>query len=287
MANPPYITPKDRALNDAYRERYSTCHMKYSLSVPFMQRLFQLAISGYGDEQRKGGFVGQITSNSFMKREFGKKLIEEYFAGRDGVPGVDLTHVIDTAGAYIPGHGTPTVILFGRNRAPVAKTIRAVMGIRGEPSTPDDPAKGLVWSAIVAQLSQPGSQSEFVSVSDSPRELFHKHPWSIGGGGAAELKDRIGEHASTRLGALVHSIGFASFPGLDDPFVMERSTLLRRRVSAALVREFLYGEIVRDWATHSQLSALVPYDASLKPLEIRPLDGWAMHLWPYRAALRR
>ena len=31
VANPPYITPKDKAMNDAYRERYSTCHMKYSL----------------------------------------------------------------------------------------------------------------------------------------------------------------------------------------------------------------------------------------------------------------
>ena len=99
-----------------------------------MQRLFQLAVSGYGDEQQQGGFVGQITSNSFMKREFGKKLIEEYFAGRDGSPGLDLTHVIDTSGAYIPGHGTPTVIIFGRNRAPVAKTIRAVMGIRANPA---------------------------------------------------------------------------------------------------------------------------------------------------------
>ena len=134
-----------------------------------------------------------------MKREFGKKLIEEFFAGRDGARGVDLTHVIDTAGAYIPGHGTPTVILFGRNRTPVAKTIRAVMGIRGEPCTPDDPAQGLVWSAIVAQIDQPGSQSEFVSVADSPRELFHKHPWSIGGGGAAELKEQLEKQLQSRL----------------------------------------------------------------------------------------
>ena len=79
-----------------------------------------------------------ITANSFMKREFGKKLIEEFF------PTVDLTHVIDTSGAYIPGHGTPTVILFGRNRRPVGDEVRAVLGIRGEPTTPDDPAKG--WS---------------------------------------------------------------------------------------------------------------------------------------------
>ena len=73
-----------------------------------------------------------ITANSFMKREFGKKLIEEFF------PKIDLTHVIDTSGAYIPGHGTPTVILFGRNRKPVGDTVRAVLGIKGEPSTPDD-----------------------------------------------------------------------------------------------------------------------------------------------------
>ena len=89
VANPPYITPKDRALNAAYRDRYSTCHMEYSLAVPFLERIVSLAV--------EGGFTGQITANSFMKREFGKKLIEEFF------PRVDLTHVIDTSGAYIPG----------------------------------------------------------------------------------------------------------------------------------------------------------------------------------------
>ena len=97
VANPPYITPKDRGLNEKYRERYSACHMKYSLAVPFMQRIFDLAC--------EGGFTGQITANSFMKREFGKKLIQEFF------PTIDLTHVIDTSGAYIPGHGTPTAAL--------------------------------------------------------------------------------------------------------------------------------------------------------------------------------
>ncbi len=71
-----------------------------------------------------------------MKREFGRKLIEEFLATR-----VDLTHVIDTSGAYIPGHGTPTVILFGRNRAPVGDTVRAVLGIRGEPQRSEDPSR--------------------------------------------------------------------------------------------------------------------------------------------------
>ena len=60
------------------------------------------------------------------------------------------------------------------------------------------------------QIDEPGSQSEFVSVGDSPRELFHKHPWSIGGGGAAELKERIGRGDQTTLDDLVDSIGITS-----------------------------------------------------------------------------
>jgi hypothetical protein len=53
--------------------------------------------------REKGGFVGIITSNNFMKREFGKPLIEKVLAG------LDLTLVVDTSQAYIPFHGTPTV----------------------------------------------------------------------------------------------------------------------------------------------------------------------------------
>jgi hypothetical protein len=49
--------------------------------------------------------------------------------------------VIDSAGAYIPGRGTPTVLLFGRNQKPVGDTVKA-LGKRGEPSTPEDPEQG-------------------------------------------------------------------------------------------------------------------------------------------------
>ena len=151
VGNPPYITPKDAALRVAYKQRYDSCHMKYALSVPFVERFWELAAADAGGGV--AGWVGQITANSFMKREFGKRLIEEFF------PRVDLTHVLDTAGAYIPGHGTPTVLLFGRQRRPASDVVRAALGIQGEPGTPADPARGEVWSAIVAQVDAPGSES--------------------------------------------------------------------------------------------------------------------------------
>ena len=180
VGNPPYIVVKDAALNAAYRSKYASCHMKYSLGVPFTERFFELAVTA--DLGRSAGFVGLITTNSFMKREFGSKLIEQV------LPRLDLTHVIDTSGAYIPGHGTPTVILLGRHRPPVSNDVRTVMGIKGEPSIPADPVHGLVWSAIVGQIDQADSESNFVSVSDTRRTTFAKHPWSIGGGGRFRIE---------------------------------------------------------------------------------------------------
>jgi hypothetical protein len=153
VGNPPYITVKDSALSQTYRERYRTCHRQYSLGVPFTERFFDLCLAPpdgadlFSDASQKrhgAGYVGMITANSFMKREFGKKLIGQFF------PRIDLTHVIDTSGAYIPDHDTPTVILFGRNRKPVAEVVRADPGAaadlggdlgRGGPALPERPGR--------------------------------------------------------------------------------------------------------------------------------------------------
>jgi hypothetical protein len=45
VGNPPYITVKDRKLNAAYRGLYPTCKGTYALTVPFMERFFQLCSS--------------------------------------------------------------------------------------------------------------------------------------------------------------------------------------------------------------------------------------------------
>src|SRR5262249_6366079 len=104
VGNPPYITVKDKALNKIYRSKFKdVCKGAYALTVPFMVQFFALA-----KDDDTPGWIGQITSNSFMKREFGSTLIEDFLSKQD------LCLVADTSGAYIPGHnrdGTPTVIL--------------------------------------------------------------------------------------------------------------------------------------------------------------------------------
>ncbi|EXI73736.1 MAG TPA: BREX-2 system adenine-specific DNA-methyltransferase PglX [Candidatus Accumulibacter phosphatis] len=276
VGNPPYITVKDAALNAAYRARYVTCHMKYSLGVPFTERFFELAIPG--SEREPTGYVGMITTNSFMKREFGRKLIEDF------LPRIDLSHVIDTSGAYIPGHGTPTVILFGRDRPPLTSVVRTLMGIKGEPSTPDNPAQGLVWRAIVEQVDVAGSESAFVSVADTPRATFARHPWSIGGGGAADLKDVI-EEGRARLESLSESVGITSFTLEDDVFIRDTRAYRRAGVSASLLRPMVTGDEVRDWTRADGDVALFPYDCDFQPIDLRVESSALRAMWRYRSNL--
>ncbi len=297
VGNPPYIVVKDAALNAAYRAKYASCHMKYSMGAPFTERFFELALTGRSAPQNiepiqakshvktaqtaidlGAGYVGLITANSFMKREFGSKLIEQV------LPRLDLTHVVDTSGAYIPGHGTPTVILFGRHRAPVADQVRTVMGIKGEPSTPADPAAGLVWLAILGQMDIPRSEGKFVSVADTPRAVFGRHPWSIGGGGAADLKDDIEANATSTLGSLVSEMGVFGMTNADEVMLAPLSAFVRQRIEAKFQRPLIVGDLVRDWSVTPTDNALFPYSKEqVSPLADMPrLAAW---MWPCRTVL--
>jgi len=274
VGNPPYITVKDKALNQAYRDRYPTCHMKYSLGVPFTERFFDLTLNA--SDNRPAGYLGMITTNSFMKREFGKKLIEDY------LPHKDLTHVIDTSGAYIPGHGTPTVILFGRNQKPKSESIRAVLGIRGEPSTPEDAAQGQVWQSILSLIEKPGSENAFVSVVDQERGLYSKHPWSVGGGGASELKNLLEDKAGKILNQKVESIGFLGITGDDEIFVRPKSSLLRDSIPFYVFGE---GDAVRDWQFASDNGVIFPYLIENGRMTVSG-KGTIESLWPWRFGLQ-
>ncbi len=274
VGNPPYITVKDAALNAAYRRIYASCAGKYSLGAPFTERFFDLAkptVNGGG-----AGFIGLITTNSFMKREFGKKLIEQV------LPRLDLTHVIDTAGAYIPGHGTPTVILFGRNRAPLESFVRTAMGIKGEPSTPTDPAQGLVWGSILEQIDFPGSESDFISVGDTIRTSFSKHPWSIGGGGIGDVKEFIEERATETLEKAAE-LGIAVVTLEDDAFQIPKDLVRRRHFDAKFVRGFVVGDVIRDWGYLEKQEALFPHEgSSFEPCIDQQILKW---LWPLKTRL--
>ncbi|MGW0839071.1 BREX-2 system adenine-specific DNA-methyltransferase PglX [Streptomyces sp. NPDC002787] len=283
VGNPPYITVEDRKLNELYRELYSACAGTYALSVPFAQRFFELAKRGNAEG---GGYgtVGQITANSFMKREFGAKLIEGYFGHA-----VELTEVIDTSGAYIPGHGTPTVILIGKQRggdgrAPVIRTVRSV---QGEPGAPEDAEDGLVWRAIVEQIERPGSVSQWVSVDDLDRKrYFGQQPWILADGGL-EMVGQLQRVSDVSLGQVVETIGRTTKSGADDIYFLPNSATARRLRLDNNVRSLVVGASVRDFQIADAITLCAPYQDRENE---QPIDEASYvvsrYLWVARSLLR-
>ncbi|MFE4493129.1 BREX-2 system adenine-specific DNA-methyltransferase PglX [Streptomyces niveus] len=281
VGNPPYITVKDKNLNTTYRRMYKYCSGIYQLTVPFIERFFELAIPGDVNGQ-KSGHVGQITSNAFMKREFGEKIIENYLASA-----INLTEVIDTSGAHIPDHGTPTVILIGRRTLASngASTVRTVRSIQGEPTVPSDPAQGLVWRAIVDQVDRPNSNGPWVSSEDLNRsQYFGKHPWILAHEGL-ETVEAIESNASTKLKYRSSRIGTFGKTNADEAMVATQSSWTRRQCESRFVKPLFLGDQVRDWQTQGNTWGFFPYDDSTDILEMRSSLRVARWMWPNRTTL--
>jgi len=272
VGNPPYITVKDKTLNARYRELYSTCKGTYALTVPFMERFFQLAKQASADQP--AGWTGQITSNSFMKREFGSKLIEDFLVRQD------LRVVIDASGAFIPGHATPTVIVVARSAPPVGN-VRAVLSIRAEAREPAIPSEGVVWRSIAGNIDRAPWEDDWITIADVPRETFARHPWSLTGGGADQLQAAIESAGMRRIPR--GRVGKFGIIGADEPMVQVLSLAQRRGLSNCWL-PVVVGSGVRDWRCEISNEVFFPYDASKSLIqELTAVDSrW---LWPYRTNL--
>ncbi|MFI9466638.1 BREX-2 system adenine-specific DNA-methyltransferase PglX [Streptomyces sp. NPDC052492] len=283
VGNPPYIQVADPSLNKLYRKLYASCAGSYALSVPFAERFFQLSKTGNPDGHGYG-MVGQITANSFMKREFGTRLIEEYFAHK-----VELTEVIDTSGAYIPEHGTPTVILIGRRRSGSARAdkVRTVRGIQGEPRIPREGENGLVWDAIIDQIDRPESVSPWVSVDDLARDrYFGKQPWILTDGGL-EMVEQIASASKTRLATFSSSVGRTTSTGADDIFFWPDYATATRFGYVNFTRPLIAGDSVRDFKFDHEIPVSNPYsDRASSHLREEDSPLISRHLWLDRTRLR-
>jgi hypothetical protein len=270
VGNPPYITPKDAQKRDDYRIFWPhSAAGKYALSAPFAERFFQLCCTE--------GFVGQITSNSFMKRRFGKKLVETSF------PKWDLTMVVDTSGARIPGHGTPTVVIFGRSAPPSSNTVAVIAGMRGEPRHATGHPHGIVWQSLVSASSDPNSwpQNEFVAVAQVARDTLSIHPWTIGDSQQTELLDCIGNHSTLKERGW--RVGFMTILQQDEVYLSPPASCGGATVSVAKLGT---GSLVRDY-TVGGVPCLYPYspDAPENVLIPGNQDPTIRHFWSYRTML--
>ncbi len=273
VGNPPYIFESDPIKREVYRALYPlSSASKASLSAPFTERLFRLAVDD--------GYVGMINGNAFTKRDFGKPLVEKV------LPQWDLTKIIDTSGAYIPGHGTPTLMLFGRKRAPVGDAVVSVLGKRGEREMPEDPANAPVWTEIREHHADIGFDGNFVSVETVTRKIASSHPWILSGGLGSTLKRRLDEACSKTLISVAKDVGAYAITRASDLFDMSGAVYQRSGVEAEVIRTHIAGNNVRDWIITSDTSVPVPYARRTWELQrLGEYPGLMRFLWPHRSWL--
>lgn len=272
VGNPPYIQPPDKALSVLYRRRYGSCSGIYALSVPFMERFFMLA--------NDGGWVGKITSNSFMKRKFGKKLVLDF------LPTKDLIEVIDTEGVWMAGHnmdGTPTVTLVGRNRPPTLSTVKCVLGKGLRESPSDDGGRGPLWSGTVAHIDSDSYDDDWVTVAALDRSLLRQFPLSLAGGSALELVSLM-RKTPMRVRDFVVRVGYMAMSHADDAFNLPPAVVERRRLEVSLSQPLAPGDRVRDYVAWPDEICWFPYEQRrFKSPEHAP--GWLRFFWPLRTSL--
>jgi type I restriction-modification system DNA methylase subunit len=265
LGNPPFVTARNPIKRELYRERWKrVCHGKYHMLCPFFELSFGLL--------RPGGQLGFIVSNAFAKREFGKPLVENFF------PTVELQKVVDCSGLMFPGHGTPTCIVFGRNRKPDEKQpirVTAILPGGGDLRTP--PEQSPLWATIEEHNDQPGYMDTRIAVSDMPRNETAKWPWNFESTGESTKKAIEANARALLRDFLSDDIGFDVVFGARELYVSDVDFFRRSNFPIEKIIPFAEGDFMKNHVTDWQYCHF-PYDKQLKPhlseAEARILKPW-------------
>jgi hypothetical protein len=275
VGNPPYITPKDPQKREDYRLFWpGSAAGKYALSAPFIERLIVLGVNK--------AYTGQITSNAFIKRSFGRAVIRTVFSQWL------LTDVIDTSGAYIPGHGTPTVVLFIRHIQidDQAHSVRSLLNKKGEPKRPAVPERGLVWQAILQAPRDDDDTSAFVTVSNRPLADFQGHPWTLGAGLSGEVLCLLADnsHVLDEDKRFDCVIGNLTKTILDDVYFDPPPSAVRDRACNLIT--LVEGTHVRDWCIEGARRVLYPYTPGTSDVLDLQRSSAYRHFWRFKSFLQ-
>lgn len=271
LGNPPFVTARNPERRELYRKRWKrVCSGKYLLVCPFFDLSFGLL--------RPGGQLGFIVSNAFAKREFGKPLIEDFF------PTVDLQKIVDCSGLMFPGHGTPTCIIFGRNRKPAEESairIAATLPGGGDLHTP--PEESSLWQALAGHHDDPGYVGARITVADRPRKGMERWPWNFESQSEATASLLVADQLLADY--LDGQQGVLLYTGADDLFVQAPDVVRRLSLDRLHLRQYITGEDIRDWSSEVNALCIFPYEAERKPLQFAEDSPTLAFLSSFKARL--
>ena len=122
-------------------------------------------------------------------------------------------------------------------------------------------------------------------MDDVERKQFHKHPWSIGGGGATTLKIYIESNCNERLKKSVKEIGRTTHTCEDDVYYLDKYSTIGQRFSKYSI-PLIIGENIRDYKISDSLKSIFPYDLVSGKILKNLHSIISRHFWIYRKTLK-
>ena len=145
--------------------------------------------------------------------------------------------------------------------------------------------KGRVWTAILVQTDLAVSTGDFISTEDTPRKTLSKHPWNMGGGGAAEVQAAI-EGKWSILKNIASEIGICSVTGEDDAYTFgKKGDAVRLGLHRLIL--LVVGDAVRDFSITKFTWAVWPHGSEFEVIPLNSMPDLAAYLWPMRSILSK
>ena len=190
--------------------------------------------------------------------------------------------MIDTSGVFIPGHGTPTVVLLGRNQRPRADSSQSNRGAPRGTGSSARPGYGHVWRSILGRIAQVPHEDDWTQRLEINRSVLSSFPWSLAG---SDNNGILGQMDSdVRLGDRVARIGYFANTGSDDLFTAPAAVFRRMRVETEPLIPVITGSEVRDWTARSEAEGALFPGTGQRP-DSRKFPRHLRRLWPYRTVL--
>ena len=242
VGNPPYITVKDKALNEAYRAVLLDLPPAVRADVPFMELFFELAIRGTADSAgrvRRADHL-QLVHEARVRVEGHRVPAVGHGPAEPGRPArrdrhLRRLHPRPRHPDRDPRRPPPPA----RSRRPCARCSASAASLASRTTPPRDSS----GPQIVDHIDEPGFDGDVRHRHrPRPRRSSRPTPGRLSGGGAGDVKEPMDAVAEPRSESIVGTIGFAAITGEDEAFFAAERRARDRGVDAELRTPVVVGE---------------------------------------------
>lgn len=271
VGNPPYVrVQRLREQGEEYRKMFKNfAHGKFDIYVLFI---------GKGLEWLKeNGKLGFITSNKFIKREYGQK-IRKIMSNK-----CRIKQLVDLTPAQVFKDATNDPCIFVLEKKIDKKNLVKCVFVLKQ--------KEAILDHVKRNLGHERYSDDFIDVFDLNQALLNKGPWIIAPKKEHEVFEKIKENHTNMLNELTDGIYEGLVTGRNKVFFIHEGEIKKHDFEEKFLKPLLKGEEVRKWRIRwGKLYILYPYEivkTKLIPIDLEKYQGIQKYLEAHKEDLRR